>query len=116
MIQMTIKSRRKYERPIIFLTAIMLCLYIFVINGDIAVTFLFLRSKFGWTLEKYTLFSSVSNLIWIACTMLGVYLLQHLLKVIDSVLVLMGFLSMLNGTLLQAVAKNDWPLYMCKHF
>lgn len=115
MFKVAVKRRENYARPIILLTVSILSIYIFIINGDSAVTFLFLRSKFGWTLRKYTLFSSVHNVLWILGTVVGVYLLHKLLVVTESVLVLMGLLSMLNSVLLQGLAKDDWAIYACKY-
>lgn len=116
MVKTTLKPRENYNRSIILMTIAISCFYIFIINGDSAVTFPFLRSKFNWTLKKYTLFSSVHNILWILGAIFGVYLLHKLLNVIESVLIMMGLLSMLNSVLLQAVAKSDWPIYTCKYF
>lgn len=108
------KGRDNYKRSILLISIAILTIYIFIINGDGAVTFLFLRSKFDWSLTQYQLYSSVSNILWIVGTVLGTYFLHKFLQVTESVLVLMGILCMLNSMLLQGLATKNWHIYACK--
>lgn len=110
MFKTTTKSRENYNRAIILICLAILTIYIFIINGDGAITFLFLRSKFDWSLTTYQLYSSVSNIVWIVGTILGTYVLHKVLNVAESVLTLMGVLCMFNGMLMQGLATTDWHI------
>lgn len=108
------KSRDNYNRFILLTCIAILTIYIFIINGESAVTFLFLRSKFDWSLTQFQLYSSASNVLWIVGTIVGTYVLHKFLHVTESVLVLMGILCMLNGMLMQGLATKTWHIYACK--
>lgn len=82
--------------------------------GENGITFLFLRAKFGWTLQNYTLFSSVVTGFSIFGVTFGIYFLHKRLSVTESVLMLMGLLSSLNGCLLQGLATNSYYIYVGK--
>ncbi|CAH0551578.1 unnamed protein product [Brassicogethes aeneus] len=111
MLKSTFKERESYTRPIILLSILLLTLYIFVINGDASITFLYLRDKMQWSLKQYTIFSSIGTVIFIVGTVFGIYILHTLLNITESVLVLCGFLSFMNGHLIQGLATKDWHIY-----
>ncbi|XP_049818956.1 proton-coupled folate transporter isoform X2 [Aethina tumida] len=112
MFKSTFKRRENFDRAIILLSILLLTIYIFLINGDGSVVFLYLREKFQWTLEHYTLFNSAGNTVWILGTIFGIYFLHKLLNITESVLILVGFLSMCNGHLIAGFATQDWHIYM----
>lgn len=114
MFKSTFKRRENFDRAIILLSILLLTIYIFLINGDGSVVFLYLREKFQWTLEHYTLFNSAGNTVWILGTIFGIYFLHKLLNITESVLILVGFLSMCNGHLIAGFATQDWHIYMGK--
>lgn len=107
------KRREKYNRAVLFCIVFMLTLFIFMCN-DYVLLFLFVRRKLQWSLQKYTFFTSATSVIWIFGTFLCVYILHKKLKVPESVLLLLGFLSFLNGSLLYAFASKDWHMYFGK--
>lgn len=83
-------------------------------NGDGSVMFLYLREKFDWTLTKFTLYNSATSVIWIVGTMGGTYILHKLLHVKEAVLVLIGFISVITGSLLLGFGRKDWYIYAGK--
>lgn len=114
MVRTTFKSREDFIRSIVLLNLLMLTIHIFVMNGDGSVMFLYLREKFDWTLTKFTLYNSATSIIWIIGTMGGTYILHKLLHVKEAVLILIGFISILSGSLLQGFGRTDWYLYAGK--
>ncbi|KAJ8925662.1 hypothetical protein NQ315_009507 [Exocentrus adspersus] len=107
----TFKRRERYIRTLILLNLVLLTIVIFIINGDSGIMFLYLREKFDWTLTKFTLFSSATNVVWIVSTMGGTYLLHKILKIEETVLLLIGLIFALVSALLQGLAKTDAYLY-----
>nr|CAI5841121.1 unnamed protein product [Callosobruchus analis] len=106
MIKVALKKREHYKRAIILLCVGILTIYIFIINGN-TLTFQYLREKFGWTLTRYTIFSSVDSVVWTIGSFLTTYILHNVLKVTESVLVLVGCISMMNASLLLAMARSN---------
>lgn len=82
--------------------------------GEQGLTYLFLREKFGWTLEKYTMYNSALSAVGIFGVFLSIYILHKLLSVTESVLILMGLINGLNGSLLQGLATKDVHIYIGK--
>lgn len=111
LVKTTFKKRRNYDRCIILCCVLMLTIFILLINGDGALVFLFLREKFHWSLEQYTLFSAAHNVTWVLGTSLGIYVLHKLLKISELVMIVIGYISMFVGSLIMGLAKYNWQVY-----
>lgn len=114
MIKTTFKKRNNFDRYIVLSCIGMLTIYITIIDGNGAVVYLYLREKFQWTLEKYTLYNALHSITWIFGTIIGVYVIHKLLKIPESIMILVGFISLLNGTIVIAIARRDLDIYLGK--
>uniref|UniRef100_A0A6P7GPM6 Proton-coupled folate transporter-like isoform X2 n=1 Tax=Diabrotica virgifera virgifera TaxID=50390 RepID=A0A6P7GPM6_DIAVI len=112
IIQTTIKKRENYDRAVIILTLTSIIIYIFLTHADTSIRYIFLRGKLNWTFTKYNLYNSVCMLIWAAGTMAGSYILQRKFHIKDSILALIGLISMLSCVILQFLATNDTAIYI----
>ncbi|CAH1961524.1 unnamed protein product [Acanthoscelides obtectus] len=110
MVKVAVKKREHSKRAVICLCVGILTVYIFIINGN-TLTFQYLREKFGWTLTRYTIFSSIESVVWTIGSFLATYILHKVLKVTESVLILVGCISMLNTSLLFALARSNAVIY-----
>lgn len=111
MVRTTFKCREYFIRAIILLNLLILTVHMFIMNGDGAIMFLYLREKFDWTLTKFTLFNSATSVVWIIGTMGGTYILHKLFNVGEAVLILVGLISTTIASLLQGFGTTDWYLY-----
>lgn len=111
MLKTSFKKRQHYDRCTVLCCIFCLSLYIFTINGEGSIIFLYLREKFQWSLEKYTLYSAFHNIAWIIGTMFGVFILQKVLRIPETILIFVGFVSMFNGALMIGLANTDWSIY-----
>lgn len=109
-VKTTIRPREYAHRAIILLSIVIMTLFIFAINGD-GLIFLYLRDKFKWTLKKYTLFSSAQTVIAITGTIFGTLFLRKVLKLPESVTILIGLICMCNGAALTGLAETDTFIY-----
>lgn len=114
MINTVLKQRVRYNRIVLFCVVFMLTLFMFTCN-DSTLLFLFVRRKFHWSLRQYTFFSSSTSIVWMFGTFLSVYVLHKKIRIPESVVLLVGFLSFLNGSLLYGLASTDWHMYAGKH-
>lgn len=80
--------------------------------SDITITFLYLREKLSWTVEKYTLYISGKSSLNIIGTFIGVYLLHKLLGIPEAPLLILGFTSLIVGYAIMAFAVNDLQIYI----
>lgn len=107
----TFKRRPNHKRLLIMLCLTITSLFIFAVMSEGGSLYLYLRLKFEWTLKEYTLFTSVRDVASIGGTIFGVYMLHKKLKVDESILILMGLISCLDGTLVQGLASTSMHIY-----
>lgn len=115
MVQVTVKPRANYAREILFLMTLS-SIVMSLLGGDGGITFLYFRAKFGWTLTKFTLYSSGMSVVSFIGNILGTFFLHKYLAVTESVLIFMSLLTTLDGHLIQGLAKNDNHLYVGKTY
>lgn len=72
---------------------------------------LMLREKFGWSLQKYTIYSSLTGVNGVIGGVFGIMVLHMWLKVPETILLLIGFISGLDQALVYALANKDWEIY-----
>ncbi|KAI4466619.1 MFS transporter [Holotrichia oblita] len=112
MLKTTFNRRQSYIRCILLLTIGILTIYILASNSDSSIFFQFLRTKFQWTLEQYTLYKSLKDLVWIIGIYFGLSILHKLLKVGETPLLFWGFLTYFISVLMQALATASWQIYL----
>lgn len=114
MVRVTLKPRANYAREIILLMVASSVVTVLTL-GDSGVMFLYMRERFGWTLTKFTLYNSAMSVLSILGNIIGTFLLHKYLSVTESVLIMMGLLSAIDGHLLQGLATKDWHIYVGKY-
>ncbi|KAK9877563.1 hypothetical protein WA026_018666 [Henosepilachna vigintioctopunctata] len=107
----TFKRRPNNRRSIILLCVTISSLFLLAVMSEGGCIYLFLRLKFGWSLRKYTIFSSVKDVLYVVGTFLSIYGLHKILKVEESIVILMGLISCINGSLVQGLATTDTHIY-----
>lgn len=115
MFKATFKVRENYGRAILLMTFAISTISVLAFSSDSAVLFMFLREKFRWNLQHYTLFSSATSVVGIIGTFAGVGLLHKLFKITETPLIIVGCLSYLSSALVQGFALLDWQIYLGKY-
>lgn len=110
MVKVVFKPREKQKRAILLCSIVLLVLYIYQHYNN-SVIFLYLRESFAWSLEQFTVFKTIFLSLWIVGTMFVVGVLHKVLRISETVLLLVGFLSMLNGALMFGLASSGWHIY-----
>lgn len=83
-----------------------------IASSDNSLLFLYLRQKLGWTLTKYSLFSSITSGIGVASTVFWVYIVHKKIGCSENNLITAGLIVTLKSTVLYAIASNDWFIYV----
>lgn len=81
---------------------------------DSTVLFFYLRRAFSWSLQKFTIYQAISQALWIIGTFFTVHVLHKLVDIPETVLLLVGFLSLLDAYLLYGLASRSWHIYAGK--
>lgn len=110
MFRVVFRRREQNRRAILLLLLTIMGIYVFCVN-DSTVLFLYLRRVFAWTLESFTIYEAACEGLWVVGTIFVVYGLHKMLKIPESVLLAIGFLSLLNEYLMYGLASKNWHIY-----
>lgn len=108
----TFKDRENYGRALLMIIFVVSTIAMFASIADASVIFMFLREKFHWDLEHYTLYSAVTSLLGIVGTFLGIALMHKLLKFSEMPLIILGLCSYFSSSIIQGFAVKDWHIYL----
>lgn len=111
MMQTCFKRRSFKERRILWCLITILMFTVFTMNGTGNVFYLFVREKFMWTLKEATRFDSITMLITIVGSFLGIGIFKRLLKFSDLSIAIMAVLSMLLDSFIRAFADTPSQMY-----
>lgn len=104
------RKRDDCNRAILICSISMLTLFV-IASSDNSMLFLYVRQKLAWTLEKYSLFSSIINGIGVTGTIFWVYFIHKKMKCSEDSIIMTGLAISLNASLLYAFAINDNFIY-----
>ncbi|KAG4079764.1 hypothetical protein HA402_014895 [Bradysia odoriphaga] len=112
MVRTCFKSRDNLDRSIIWMTISSLVLSIFALEGSSTVFYLFVREKFNWSIQQSTFFDAANILLKIIGNVLGMYLLNKVLRVSETNLAIISYLSCFADYFIKALASQPWHLYV----
>ncbi|KAL5286085.1 hypothetical protein ACFFRR_007652 [Megaselia abdita] len=108
ILKSSFKKRARYDRLILWLLISIYVMNVIVIDGQIATFYLYLRSKFEWTVSDYTRFEFFSIILPVAL----LYLLKFQTKLTISALTLalMSYGSQILKSVSDATATSYWHI------
>lgn len=107
-----VQPRPFKQRGTLFLLTIILTLTSFSTHGTNTVFYLFVRQRFGWTLQDMTLFEAASMSLMIFGSILGLIVLKKWLKFSDLSLSMVALASLTVDALIKTFATQSWQLYL----
>ncbi|XP_045119470.1 solute carrier family 46 member 3-like [Portunus trituberculatus] len=105
------KRRPHKGRAKVLLLIAAMCLMVTEFGGY-GMDYLYTKRMFGWTYNQYVELSVTRLLIQLVVTSIVLPVLSYQLQVPDTVLVLMGCVSKIMGTMVMGVASDPWLLYL----
>ncbi|XP_066259179.1 probable peptidoglycan muropeptide transporter SLC46 [Euwallacea similis] len=111
MFKAPFKFRENSKRAILLLSMgsmFLLCLT----DGSGKLFFYFLREKLQWTLVQYTWFSTVIIMVDMVGAFIVVYLMHTVLKIRESVLILVGVVFVVGASVTYGFASQNWQIYL----
>ena len=112
MIEAACRRRPDYCRCIVWLLFCSMSLVMFLNEGNFTVFFLFVREKFGWTVHDYALFDSMSILVQMVATIIGIYGLKKLCRLSDPMIAVIASASLVLDGVTKSVAQVPADLYL----
>ncbi|KAF2896624.1 hypothetical protein ILUMI_09552 [Ignelater luminosus] len=110
-VKYTFKRRDNYGRLMILIMSLILVIYVLADNAN-SITFLYVRQTFHWSLETYAMYSSINTITTALGSVAGIYFLHKLLKINESFLIMIGFISVLSSSILNGLANKSWHIYL----
>ncbi|CAG9831740.1 unnamed protein product [Diabrotica balteata] len=105
------KKRTNNNRIVLLLIIIIFTLIFFVVQGERAVKFPFVREKLQWTLQQNNTYSSISLALHMLIAIIGIYFLHHKLKIRGTILGLTGLISLALTSLLLGFTVSNAYMY-----
>lgn len=112
MFKTCFKKRPNFDRTIIWLLIVAMSLSIFVLEGSMTVTYLFVREKFAWTLKEFSFYGSTSIVLQIIGNVIGMYFLRKYLGLSETVLALLAIVSAIIESVILSASSESWHLYL----
>lgn len=112
MFKACFKKRPNFDRTIIWLLIVAMSLSIFVLEGSMTVTYLFVREKFAWTLKEFSFYGSTSIVLQIIGNVIGMYFLRKYLGLSETVLALLAIFSAIVESVILSASSESWHLYL----
>ncbi|KAH8369652.1 hypothetical protein KR093_000525 [Drosophila rubida] len=108
--------RREFnDRSILILLICVLLLTAFVSDGSNSVFYMFMRTKFHWTVREFTNYETVSILVPAVAGSGGMLFLWSLRQCTKSAILWLALISLLShasSSLMKAFAFVDWQIYL----
>lgn len=112
MVEAVIRRRPECYRGIVWLLFISMSLVMFLMEGSSTVFFLFVREKFGWTVHDYAIYDSMSILIQVVATIIGIYGLKKLCRISDPMIAVIAACGLVLDGVTKSVAQVPADLYL----
>ncbi|KAM8711277.1 hypothetical protein ACLKA7_000420 [Drosophila subpalustris] len=112
----TCTRRRDFtDRSVLILLMLVLLLTAFVSDGNNSVFYMFMRTKFHWTVKEFTSYETVSILVPAVAGSGGMFFLWSLRQCTNSSLIWLAMISLVShasSSVMKAFAAVDWQIYV----
>lgn len=95
---------------------VILILANFTSHGSNTVFYLFVRGKFGWTLQDFTIYEATTMLMTVSGSVIGLVVLKKMFSFSDLSLSTVSLASLMIDGLIKAFANQSWQLYVGSAF
>ncbi|KAF5272411.1 hypothetical protein FQA39_LY07879 [Lamprigera yunnana] len=106
------EGRCKHDKIMIITVISLMLLFTFARFSDHSILFLYLRQTFSWSLKRFTLFMSFKSIVAIVGSVIGTYVLNKLLHIRETIVLMIGFFTIMASYLLLGWAAENWQIYL----
>ncbi|KPJ09641.1 Proton-coupled folate transporter [Papilio machaon] len=112
MVKKCFKKRPNHGRAQILLLTFANSFSIFIMMGLMNLEYNYTRTKLHWAIKEYTTFSAVNTTITFMGSLIGVILIQKLLRISDLLFSMFAFLSSTVEYMIKMLAVTTWFMYL----
>lgn len=106
------KRREHNDRILIWLIILALASTMFVLEGSVALSFLFMREKFKWMITDYNFYTAFNVICQVFGNIFGTYVLNKMLGIPEILMAILGYFSAMLEYIIVGLADYSWELYI----
>ncbi|XP_031789519.1 proton-coupled folate transporter-like isoform X1 [Nasonia vitripennis] len=105
------KKREGFDRCLVWSCILAIALHVVILEGNGAVGFYFVSSKLGWNVSQYSAYSAAQMVMSIGGMLLIIRVVGSLLKLPETVIIILSCLSTSVTGLAKAFVYKPWHMY-----
>ncbi|XP_061938843.1 probable peptidoglycan muropeptide transporter SLC46 isoform X5 [Apis cerana] len=112
LISTCIKKRDGFNRYIVWCCIISIILIVIAMQGEMTIGFLFVSARFGWDVNKYSIYLATNIILTILGITFGVKMLVIYGGLSEETVAIFSLLSSLSSSLVQSFTLKSWHMYV----
>lgn len=81
-------------------------------EGAVSLSYLFMRRKFGWTIDDYNQYVAANIIVQILGNVIGIYILSKKFGISETIIAVIAFGSSMTEYIIDGVATHTWIIYL----
>ncbi|XP_031775509.1 uncharacterized protein LOC100865685 isoform X2 [Apis florea] len=106
------KKRDGFNRYIVWCCIISIILIVIAMQGEMTIGFLFVSARFGWDVNKYSIYLATNIILMILGITFGVKMLITYGGFSEETIAIFSLLSSLSSSLVQSFTLKPWHMYI----
>lgn len=106
------KKRDGFNRYIVWCCIISIILIVIAMQGEMTIGFLFVSARFGWDINKYSIYLATNIILTILGITFGVKMLVTYGGFSEETVAIFSLLSSLSSSLIQSFTLKSWHMYI----
>ncbi|XP_031366296.1 uncharacterized protein LOC102679017 isoform X3 [Apis dorsata] len=106
------KKRDGFNRYIVWCCIISIILMVIAMQGEMTIGFLFVSARFGWDVNKYSIYLATNIILTILGITFGVKMLVTYGGFSEETVAIFSLLSSLSSSLVQSFTLKPWHMYI----
>ncbi|XP_043803933.1 uncharacterized protein LOC122720914 isoform X2 [Apis laboriosa] len=106
------KKRDGFNRYIVWCCIISIILIVIAMQGEMTIGFLFVSARFGWDVNKYSIYLATNIILTILGITFGVKMLVTYGGFSEETVAIFSLLSSLSSSLVQSFTLKPWHMYI----
>lgn len=107
-----VKRRNGFNRSLVWSCVACLTLLLIVFEGSLAIGYLFVSARLGWTIEQYSVYNAVDIVVQVLGTIFGIKVMRKYVGFPETVIAMVSIISSFGSALVHAFTWLSWHMYL----
>ncbi|KYN05692.1 PREDICTED: proton-coupled folate transporter-like [Cyphomyrmex costatus] len=112
LINTCVKKRDGFNRSLVWSCVACLTLLLIVYEGSLAIGYLFVSARLGWTIENYSVYNAADIVVKVLGTIFGIKIMQKYAGFPETVIAMVSVISSFGSVLVRAFTWLSWHMYL----